>query len=166
MYDYGLFFLCDDYFFRVDSGTDASGSARIVVCRCATSYVRACIVKTDRAIPAAPWIWYATCCISHVSYAYVYTPRHERNVGHACRAFSRPRALPQARYVIHRTLSVTGPGSSRRGGRASSDDTASTQTPTLKPSLHVVRTLALPASHLDGGVHTAYMQTDRHCERR
>jgi hypothetical protein len=34
------------------------------------------------------------------------------------------------------------------------------------PSLRVVRTLALPEFHPDYRVHTAYMQTDRHSERR
>jgi hypothetical protein len=43
---------------------------------------------------------------------------------------------------------------------------ASTRTPATTPSLRVVRTLALPAFHPDYRVHTAYMQTDRHIERR
>ena len=43
---------------------------------------------------------------------------------------------------------------------------ASTRTPATAPSLRVMRTLALPAFHPDYRVHTAYMQTDRHIERR
>lgn len=43
---------------------------------------------------------------------------------------------------------------------------ASTPTSATTPSLRVMRTLALPTFHPDYRVHTAYMQTDRHIERR
>ncbi|KAI0246241.1 hypothetical protein BJV78DRAFT_175191 [Lactifluus subvellereus] len=48
------------------------------------------------------------------------------------------------------------------GGRGGTDGASGRSS----PSLHVVCTLALPAFHPDCRVHTAYMQTDRHCERR
>jgi hypothetical protein len=43
---------------------------------------------------------------------------------------------------------------------------ASTDDDDALPSLRVMRTLALPAFHLDYRVHTAYMQTDRHIEHQ
>jgi hypothetical protein len=60
---------------------------------------------------------------------------------------------------------VTSPSSNTSHDDAD-DDGVSTPTPTPTPSLRAVRTLALPAFHPDYRVHTAYMQTDRHSERR
>ncbi|KAI0252941.1 hypothetical protein BJV78DRAFT_1281278 [Lactifluus subvellereus] len=48
----------------------------------------------------------------------------------------------------------------RRGGGT---DGTPDQSP---PSLYIICTLALPVFHSDLYLHTAYMQTDRHCERR